>query len=67
MALFYDFAENYSYVIQNSKLLLDESPMYSTVVYCRKEDKLCHQSNCLWSDDTNHNVAIVREVQERSF
>lgn len=56
-----------SHSVQSFHCINRQCILHPPAVYYRKENKLCHQSYCLLNDDTNHNGAIVRKIQELIF
>ena len=66
-----DFAENYSFVVQDEVKGFHWSnlhcTLYPTVVFY-KEDQVLHSiSYCIVSDDNNHDVAMFYEVQKSTI
>ena len=64
-----DFAENYSFVVQDAAQGFhwdaSQCTLHPFVVYWREEEVLCHQSYCCISDGTKHNSAMVHAFLRR--
>lgn len=64
-----DIAENYKFVAQDEVQGFhwnnDQCTLHPVVVYFDHENSLNHLSYCIISDDNNHDVSFVYEVQKR--
>ena len=62
-----DFAENYAFVVQGEVQLFHwrnfQATLHPVVVYYKENEKLKHFSYCVISDDMEHDVAMVYQVQ----
>ena len=62
-----DFAENYTFVVQDEVQSFHWSKQYCTlhpvVLYYKEDDKLQHRSFCFLSDDLEHDTCFVHEIQ----
>ena len=61
-----DFAENYSFVVQDAiqgyHWNKDQFTLHPCVIYYRRHNELQHISLCIISDDLNHDVPFVYEL-----
>ena len=64
-----DFAENYTFVVQDEVQSFHWSKQYCTlhpvVLYYKEDGKLQHRSFCFLSDDLEHDTCFVHEIQEK--
>ena len=63
-----DFAENYSFVVQDEVQSFHwnnlQCTLHPVVLYYKIDETLTHKSFCIISDDMKHDVDMVHEVQE---
>ena len=61
-----DFAENYRFVVQDEVPLFHwrnlQATLHLVVIYYKENEKLKHFSDCVISDDMEHDVAMVYQV-----
>ena len=65
-----DFAKNYSFIIQDKAQSYhwnnSQCSLHPALIYYKplNADQLCHKSVCIISDDKDHNIGFVYEVQK---